>query len=304
MKPAGKAHFALIAAGFLFGANYWIAKSTMPAFSPFQIVAFRIAIVTVLLWIISLFVKTTTKVSAPDFLRIFGAGFLGVTVNQFFFFSGLEHSSPVETSILHTLSPLLVALFAVLILSEKVSLRKYAGIVCGLLGAIIIVTSGKTPELSNLHFKGNLFILINISAYSLYLVLIKPVMEKYEPLQVLKYVFLAGFITYAPIGFIYMKDASFHHVMNHEWLALAYVVIATTLLTYLLTILAIKQLPATVIGFYIYLQPFIATFIGYLTGREQLSVPKLIAAAFLFTGVWLVLGREKRNKKAEDNPIY
>jgi len=184
-------------------------------------------------------------------------------------------------------------LFAVYILREKVSLRKYVGIVAGLIGAVIIVTSDKSLEISNLHFKGNLFILLNITAYSMYLIIIKPLMAKYEPVQVLKYVFLAGLLTYAPLGFIYMKGAGFSHVNTEEWLALGYVVIGTTLFTYFLTIFAIKRLPATIIGFYIYLQPFIASLIGYISGREQLSIAKIIAAMFLFVGVWLVTKREK-----------
>lgn len=278
----------------MFGANYWIAKSIMPAFTPFQIVAFRIFIVTVLLWLSGLFARSSAKISRKDMLIIFIAGFLGITLNQYFFFAGLEHSSPVETSILHTLSPLLVALFAIRILNEKPGMRKMTGIFSGFIGALIIVLSGKTIDFSNLHFQGNIFIILNIISYSLYLVIIKSVMEKYNSLQVLKYLFLAGSITYLPFGSFYINDVSFAHVTPVEWLSLAYVVIATTLFAYLLTLYAIKRLSATTTGFYIYMQPFITTIIGYITGFEKLNAITIFASFFLFTGVWLVVSRGRQ----------
>jgi drug/metabolite transporter (DMT)-like permease len=294
MNQRRRAHLALIFAGLLFGANYWIAKSTMPAFTPFQVVGFRIGIVTFVFWMLGVFFPEKKPIAPRDMVKIIFAGILGVTVNQVFFFRGLQFSSPIEASILHTLSPLLVALFAISILKEKVSLRKFVGIAAGLTGALIIVTSGKPIDFSNIHFKGNLFILLNISVYSLYLIIIKPVMEKYEPIQVLRYVFLAGFVTYLPIGVYHFKQFSWSLPNTENWLALLYVVVGTTLLTYLLIVFAIKRLPATTIGFYIYLQPFIASSIGYVFGFEHLTLAVIVAAAFLFAGVWLVIGDKQQ----------
>jgi len=297
MKSESKGHIALIVSGLMFGANYWIAKSIMPAFTPFQIVAVRIIVVAALLWLAGVFVKTDVKILRKDMLIIFIAGILGISVNQYFFFAGLQYSSPVETSILHTLSPLLVAMFAIWILKEKPGVRKLTGIFSGFVGAIIIILSGKTINLSNLHFTGNLFIILNIFSYSIYLVMIKPIMDKYNSFQVMKYLFLAGAVSYLPLVFFNSQNVSFAHVTSTEWLSLSYVVIVTTLLTYLLTLYAIKRLPATITGFYIYMQPFIAAFIGYFAGNERLSIANVIASFFLFTGVWLVVTGKKREEK-------
>ena len=297
MNQIQKAHLSIILSGLLFGANYWIAKSIMPSFTPYEIVSFRILIVTIVFWIISSFIKTEKKINKKDILIIMLGGILGVTINQFFFFSGLMNSTPVETSILHSLSPLLVALFAIWLIKEKITKRKITGIIFGLIGAVILVLSEKSISFHDLHFKGNIFIIINISAYSLYLVIIKPIMNKYNVIQVLKYVFLGGLLSYAPIALLNIDSVSFSHIKTIEWLALTYVVVGTTLFTYLLTIFAIKRLPATTIGFYIYLQPFIASLIGYISGKEHLSLIKIIAALFLFTGIWLVIIGHRERKK-------
>lgn len=303
MNSIQKGHIALIVSGLMFGANYWIAKGTMPAFTPFQIVAVRIGVVALILWIVSLFVSNGKPIESKDMFIIFIAGVLGISANQFFFFAGLEHSTPVETSILHTLSPLLVALFASRLLKERVGFRKWSGIMLGFAGALIIVVSGKTIDLSNLHFKGNMFIIMNIVSYSLYLVIIKPVMEKYNSLQVMKYLFLAGCITFFPLGLFMDVSFSFGHVKTVEWVSLGYVVIVTTLLTYILTLYAMKNVSATITGFYIYMQPFIAAIIGYATGNEHLDAAKLVASLLLFAGVWLVISSPKQKSATENRKM-
>lgn len=294
MSRQTQAHLALIIAGLMFGANYWVAKGLMPPLTPVQIVMFRITVTTILLWIIGLFLTKEKKMPGKDLLLIGFAGVLGVSANQTLFFEGLQYSTPVETSIIHVLSPLMVSLFAVIIIKERISKQKFVGILFGLAGAVILVSSGKHLSFSDLHLKGNLMIISNILLYSLYLVVIKPVMARYSAVHVLKYVFLSGLITFIPYALLNYEIPIIPVVGKETWIALGYVVIGTTLITYLLTIFAIRYLPSTTVGFYIYMQPFIATAIGYSTGLEKLSTAKWIAAAFLCVGVYLVL-RQKNH---------
>lgn len=296
MGSITKGHIALSIAGILFGINYWVAKKLMPELSPMQVVAFRLVFSTALIWITSFFFKEENKIQKKDFKVLIFAGILGLTLNQTLFFAGLNLSSPVEVSILHTLSPVFVAIMAFFMLKEKLSARVIFGIITGLIGTIIIVTDGKAMNFSDSNLKGNLLVIANIISYSIYLVITKPLMSKYSSVQVLKYVFLFGLIAYLPIIPFAFKSFDYSAVSVVTWYNLSYVIIGTTFLTYLLTIYGLKQLPASIVGYYIYLQPFLATLIGYVYGLEYLSIPKLIATGFLFFGVWLVLGG--RAKKA------
>lgn len=297
MKTTTKGHIALSIAGILFGINYWVAKKLMPELSPMQVVAFRLVFSTALIWITSFFFKEENKIQKKDFIVLFFAGILGLTLNQTLFFAGLNLSSPVEVSILHTLSPVFVALMAFFLLKEKLSARVVFGIITGLIGTIIIVTDGKNLSFSDTNLKGNLLIIANILSYSIYLIITKPLMSKYNSVQVLKYVFLFGLLAYLPILPFTFNSFDYTSISISTWYNLAYVIIGTTFLTYLLTIYGLKQLPANIVGYYIYLQPFLATTIGYVYGLEYLSIPKLIATGFLFFGVWLVLGGKARRIK-------
>lgn len=282
------AHLALIVAGILFGANYWVAKSLMPNYlSPAAIIVFRTSGALILFAALLPFARKS-KFSLKEWLLIALCGLSGVTVNQYLFFVGLNLSTPVETSLLHTISPIVVVLFAAWLIREKTSLIQIAGIAVGFSGAVLLTLTGKEISWSSSHLSGNLFILANISAYSVYLVLAKPLMKNHDPMKVTAYVFFFGWLFFLPVGVTTIGEISVLSLPPAVWASLAYVVIGTTFLTYLLTMLALKKLKAGTVGYYIYLQPIISGGIGIATGKEKIDLIKIISAILIFAGVFLV----------------
>jgi drug/metabolite transporter (DMT)-like permease len=288
VKTIHKAHIALFGTSLIFGANYWIAKGLMPGFlDPYQLVLIRLAGACLIFWLLGLTIKKE-KIDGTDFRRIVLAAILGTTINQLFFFVGLNLTTPVDVSIIHVSNPIFVMIFASVLIRERVTLRKTGGILLGASGALILVVFGHEADFGSDTFKGNLFALLNMLAYALYLVLIKPVMRKYHPFTVMKWVFLAGLLTTLPITFSHLPDVSFAQFESTTWLSLAYVIVATTFLAYLLTIYALKHVDASTASYYIYLQPIIVAIIALWLGQQDFTISKLFAAILIFSGVYLV----------------
>ncbi|MFO8086914.1 MAG: DMT family transporter [Bacteroidales bacterium] len=288
MKKHWGAHITLLITSLLFGANYWIAKGLMPDyFQPLQVIFMRVLGAMLLFWLLQLFTPKE-KVAKKDLWLIGLSASLGVAVNQIMFFEGLSLTTPVDTSIIHSSSPLLVLMFAAFLAHERITLMKIVGIVMGMTGTLILVLYGNEVSFDSSSFRGDLFILINISAYSMYLVLIKPVMARYRPVTVMKWVFFFGFIFVLPVSVWRIPDINWHQVDGFALFSLLYVIIGTTFLAYLLTIYALRYVNASVAGFYIYLQPVFAALIGILLFDEVLTTHKIIAAILIFAGIFVV----------------
>jgi drug/metabolite transporter (DMT)-like permease len=113
-------------------------------------------------------------------------------------------------------------------------------------------------------------------------------MQKYPTLTVMKWVFLFGSFMVAPFGYSEFNSTQWPTFETETWMSVAYVVIATTSLAYLLNTYALKNLSPSSVSIYIYLQPLFATFFAILLGKDQLQAIHLFSALLIFTGVYLV----------------
>ncbi|MEI6575791.1 MAG: DMT family transporter [Bacteroidota bacterium] len=283
-----QAHLSLFGSSLIFGVNYWIAKGMMPVFfDPFQIIFLRLSTAAIMFWAVSLFFPKE-KVLRKDLILIAICAMLGVVINQILFFEGLQRTKPVETAILFTTSPILVLIMSHWLIKERITTTKSWGIAFGFIGAISIVMNGQVISLADTNMLGNLFIIINIISYSLYLVLVKPMMSKYHPMTVMKWVFLFGFIAVIPIAGPSISKINWEIITPFIWFSLSYVIIGSTFIAYLMITFSLKYLTPSVVGFYIYLQPFIATVTGILFYNSTITLVKVFAALMIFAGVYLV----------------
>jgi drug/metabolite transporter (DMT)-like permease len=113
-------------------------------------------------------------------------------------------------------------------------------------------------------------------------------MAKNNALTVIKWVFLMGFVYVLPFGYGQLSEVQWSTMSVKIILEVAFVVVCTTFIAYLFNVYALKTVSSTVVSSYIYLQPFFATTAAVLLKVEDLIWPQVVAAAFIFAGVYLV----------------
>ena len=301
MNKIVKAHLALLGANFIYGVNYTVAKELMPGFlSPFGFIFCRVAGALLLFWLLSGFIKSE-RVAKKDLLRMAVCGVFGVAGNQLMFFYGLNLTSPINAAIIMTCNPILVLLISALLIRERVTLRKVGGILLGLSGAAGLILYNNPLNMSPSDPLGDLFIFLNASSYAIYLVLVKPLMQKYSPITVIKWVFLFGFFIVIPFGIEDFLAINWWSFTGSAWLAFLFVVVCTTFLAYLFNIFGLKELNPSTVSTYIYSQPLIASLVALFLGKDELTWIKIVATIFIFIGVYLVsIKSRKPSEKAID----
>ncbi|MFM7007311.1 MAG: DMT family transporter [Flavobacteriales bacterium] len=291
-----KAHLALLVVNVLYGANHVLAKGVMPQFlDPNTFILLRVGGAVLLFWIL-LFSQKRKPIERADFWRFAAAGLFGVAVNQLFFFHGLNLSSALNAGIIMALNPLMVFVLAAALTKEKLTAHNYTGVVLGATGAILLtLSSGSLPGASLL---GDVFLLINALSYALYLVLSKPLLLKYSPIQVITYVFSIGLalLLLFPPTWTNLASTHFEQIPASAWYKITYVIVGVTFLTYLLTIFGLKYVSATVSAAYIYTQPVMVMFFTVLFSllgwaadyTHTITAERILYMFFIFTGVYLV----------------
>jgi drug/metabolite transporter (DMT)-like permease len=289
MNKTLQAHLALLTVNLIYGANYSIAKQVMPQFvQPFAFVLMRVGGALILFWIVStIFIKE--KVAKEDFPRLALLGVFGVAINQLLFLKGLSITTPINASIIMISNPIVVLLIASVVLKEKISINKVAGIVFGISGAVLMLTFNKNFSFGSETITGDIMILINSFSWACYVVLVKPLMSKYNTFTIVKWVFLFGFCYVLPFGFSQFQEIKWDTMPSAIWYDIIFVVVGTTFFAYVLNTYALRALSPAVVSIYIYLQPFLATlFAVYYYRNDTLDAHKIVAAILIIIGVFLV----------------
>lgn len=278
---------ALLVVNLLYGANYTIAKEVMPEFmQPFGFILLRVSVTTVLFHITLAFFnwRVPDKKDIPRFIL---CGFLGIAANQLMFFQGLSMTSRITASLIMITVPVLVLIFSAIFWKERLTRLKLTGVVLGAIGAGGIIL-GKQAVPGESDVWGNVLVFLNAGSFAAYLVTVKGLMRKYDPLMVITWVFTFGLAFVLPFGYDQLTQTSFATMPTGIWLAVGYVVLLNTYVAYGLNIYALQKVNPSVVGIFIYLQPVFASVIAIAFAGEVLTWQIIAAAVLIFIGVYLV----------------
>jgi len=281
---------AAFGATLIYGLNHTVAKNVMPIYiGPYAFILLRVIGASILFWTVSLFIKTE-KIDKKDWPRIILCSFLGMVINMLAFFKGLELSTPVNSSVMITLSPIIVFIFSAILLKEKIESMKAFGIASGFVGALILVLyTAKTGVNAPNIPMGNLLFIVNSFAYGLYLVLVKPLISKYNIITLLKWLFLLGVIMNFPVTISQFSEVEWTNLpLKEAIIPMAFVVIGTTFFTYLFNAYALTKLTASSVSSFIYLQPIVGIIFAISTKSDSLTLISVVGMILIFIGIYLV----------------
>lgn len=286
--------FAALGATLIYALNHTIAKDVMPTYvQGFGFIGIRLIGATILFWLLGLLIpkQPIDKADRMAFLR---AAILGMAINMLAFFKGLEYSTPINSTVIITTTPIMVFLFSVLLLKENIRPKRAIGVLMGFLGALslILFSQQATANASNINL-GNFLFVINASAYGLYMIYVKPLSEKYSTIHLLKRLFLIGLVITMPFTLPELMAVDFQQLPLSIWWRIGFVVLGTTFMTYLLMVYAIRHLRATSLSVFTYLQPIIGIVYAVLVGADFMTPIKWIAMSLVLVGVYLVTKQEQ-----------
>lgn len=288
-------HSALFLITFLGGANFTIARFALPEYiQPFGFISLR-ALAGIIFFTLAWQLKTDEKVAKNDYWMLALCGVFGVAINQMAFFYGLSLTTPINAAVITTISPIIVFVLAYLLGREKLTSLKIIGLIIGALGTYFFITKEGTFRASN-KLTGDIFILVASTGYAIYLVMLKPLMKKYKPITIIKWVFIFGGFIAVPAGLGQMMQVQWQALPGKAVFALAYVVLLATVFVYLLNAWTLRYVESSVVGAYIYLQPVLATIVAVGLHEDTLEWREVFYSLIILTGVYLVSKKEKHKQ--------
>jgi len=284
---------AAFGATTIYGLNHTIAKGAMPNYvGAFGFIMLRVGGAAILFWILSIFTPKE-KIQREDWKILLAAALLGMVVNMLSFFKGLSLSTPINSAVLVTITPIIVVLLSAIFLKEKIGVKKITGIGLGFMGALGLILFGHEirQDAPNI-FVGNLLFVLNATSYGAYLIVVKSLINKYHPITLMKWLFGMAFIINFPITIAEFNQIQWEDMPVEIFGAVGFVILGTTFLTYLFNAFALTSLKASSVGAFVYLQPLIGIIYAVLSGKDQLSPIKIMGTAAVLVGVYLATSKQ------------
>jgi drug/metabolite transporter (DMT)-like permease len=280
---------AAVGATTIYGLNHTIAKGVMPHHvEAFGFIFLRVSGAALLFWAIS-FLGPRERIEKRDWGRLLMCALFGMVINMLAFFKGLELSTPINSSVLITVTPIIVTVLSIFLIAEKVTRNKAVGIGMGLAGALVLIFLNNEQSLDapNIPLGNSLFIL-NSTSYGLYLILVKKLVEKYHPFTLMKWLFTLAFFMNLPLTLQGFLSIEWRAIPPSGLAAIGFVIVGTTFLTYLFNVFALTQLKASTVSAFIYGQPVIGILFALLMGKDQMTLLNFLATVLVLSGVYLV----------------
>jgi drug/metabolite transporter (DMT)-like permease len=293
-----KAHGAMLLAMVLFGLMATFSKDVLAngGITGPQLVAFRICGAAILFWLGSIIVPQQ-RVERRDLLKIVGASFFGFVMAQGGYIVGLSLTSPINATIELTTMPIFTLILSSIILNERITPRRALGIALGFTGAVLLIT--RTTSGASGHptdFRGDILILISQVGYAFYLTYFSGVIRKYDAFTFNKWTFTFASIMIMPFVAPHIAQIDWPAMSARTATEIIYIVAAATFFTFLLVVWAQRRLMPTTVSSYNYVQPFVAVVASVAMGLAVFQWMHAVAAALIFTGVWLVIN--SKNSKS------
>lgn len=289
------AQLALLAVALIYAFNYFIAKDLFAAVPPLGVVAIRSIAGLVFFWFIQLVWIREKIQSRKDYFLLFICGMLGVALNQIFFFSGLDRTLAVNASALMTTTPVFVLFVGIIMKVEQLTAKKILGLGLAGIGAVLLILGGRELSFNQDTVIGDLMIVFNALVYGLYLVLVRPLVQRYHPMTIMVWVFTFGAMLTLPVGIPSLLPIDWAILPQPAVWGIVYIVLFTTIGAYSLNAIALQKVPSSTAGIYIYLQPVLVSVLAFFLLEDGVSLEELGFIAMVLIGVYLVSYKKSPN---------
>ncbi|HEY4554552.1 MAG TPA: DMT family transporter [Bacillaceae bacterium] len=290
-----KAYAWLIFCVVVWGSNFVFGKLLVRDFSPAMLTMLRLLFIVFFLIVLSLNGRKMKPVSKTDVISLFFLGVIGVFINQWSFFAGLETADSTTSALILATTPIVTGLLAAVFLKESITLRMLIGSTIAIAGIYFVVTEG---DLSSVHIdKGLWWIVVTMITFAIMIIMTRQLSQRLEPLVITLYSNIVGFIISIPFAFVLDNPLRISYALSNWALLIGTAVIVHAVAT-LIWNKYIRYVDASKASILSNLEPFVAMITGLVLLAKPITGAEMLGSLFIVGGV--ILSTYQLNHKLED----
>lgn len=281
-----KSYFWLTFCVIVWGSNFVFGKILVQYFSPSMLTMLRLFIIVIFLLLLSYFYRFQKKATL-DMVSVFMIillGIVGVFINQWSFFMGLETADPTIAALILATTPILTGFLAAIFLKEKITVRMVCGSLLAIIGIFYVVTKG---QLTNVQInKGLIWIVLTMVTFAIMIIVTRHLASRIDPLSITFFSNIVGFIVSVPFAFLIDRPIQINSSISGWALLIGTAIVVHGIATFIWNN-HIRHVDASKASILSNLEPFVAMVVGFIILAKPITGSELLGSVFIIGGVLL-----------------
>jgi len=285
----------LIGMSLVWGINFSVVKIALTELSPLSFNSIRFVLASLFLLVLLWILERDLSFRRKDIGRLVLLGFIGHTLYQLCFISGIALTTAGESSLIYGTTPILVALLGSVLGVERVGRKIWQSVILSFIGIFLVVQgAGGTLIIRDSGWIGNLLILAATICWSTYTVLSKPLLQRYTPLKLTTLTMVVGTLPLVLVSIPSLNEQNWGSVSLQGWLCLTYSFCFAIAIGYVIWYTGVSRLGSARTALYENLIIIIALAVAWLFLHERMTPLQILGAALVFISLYLVTREHAR----------
>jgi drug/metabolite transporter (DMT)-like permease len=295
-KPRIKAYLYLTLVAFIWGLAGPVIKYTLGGISSLPFLTYRFAISSIVALISFNFIAKR-KLNTKEWFIVIIYSLFASTFSLYFLFIGLEKTTMLDTALITTFNPLLIAVAGFLVFKDKITSREKVGIALALIGTVIAIIQPLIENENSIRLQGNIYVVLYLLANTIAAILAKKLTKlDIAPLFITNFSFIIGFLSLLPLS-IY-QNVNLISIISHlelrYHLGVLFMALISGNLAYTLWVKGQKSIEISEASLFSYLQPVFSTPLAILWLKEETNKTFFLGALFIIIGVIIAETKKRR----------
>src|SRR5690606_1924258 len=280
-----KAFIPLTFISILWGINYPISAFLLQSFSPVFLSTIRISCTSIILILIAISQKGIRRPTVTEWKLLLGAGIFGTLINQIFFFTGLQHTTSANASLIIALAPITTIFLERIVFKEKLTYKKIIGAMISLVGVFSIIgITSRSLEIS----WGDLNILIAMFSLSISILFIRALSKNMNSFFITVFATVLGSLFMIPAAGV--EAIISETVISYSillWLLLISSAIITQGMAGFLWNKSVGEVGAGTASMFMNIPPFVAILAAYFILGDPILARQIVGGLLVLFGVYI-----------------
>jgi drug/metabolite transporter (DMT)-like permease len=289
MRTRWQAHGELTLAMFIVGSSVVVGKVLVARFPVFWVAGMRFLIASaVLVPVVLVRERGLPALPHKDWLWLILQAFTGVFLFSVLLLYGLRHTTAAESGIITSTSPAILGLLSALLLRERPTWHRTAGIALSFCGVLAVNLMAAGEGRANGALLGNLLVLGAVAGEALFTIFRKLMSPRVTPVTGTALISALGLLMFLPLALHEARSVDLAGITALEWAALGYQGVVVTVVAFIAWFRGVAKVPAGTAAVFTGVWPVSAVLLSYGLLHEPFALAHLAGLACVLAGIGLI----------------